>query len=151
MTKVIDKKLLKKLGAKESIKQLEQCLKPNTPIKYIGLVRVSTDRQEQHGQSVGTQIELISRYCQHRHYDLSEIRQLAESASKAERRKFDEMLKEIVRVQIENDITKAEKYVNDNFVWTDEMQLIAEKLNKFDTILNGNLESELADKLLAED
>ena len=61
-----------------------------------------------------------------------------------------EMLAEIIRVQIDDDINKAEKYVTDNFVWTDEMQLIAEKLNKFDTILNGNLESELADKLLAE-
>ena len=39
-----------------------------------------------------------------------------------------EMLAEIVRVQINDDITKAEKYVNDNFVWTDEMQLIDEKL-----------------------
>ena len=62
-----------------------------------------------------------------------------------------QMLSEIIRVQLDDDFTKGEKYVLDNFVWTDEMQLIAEKLNKFDTILNGNLESELADKLLAED
>ena len=100
MTKVIDKKLLKKLGAKESIKQLDQYLNPNTPVKYIGLVRVSTDKQEQHGQSVGTQIELISRYCKNRHYDLSEIKQFAESASKAERKKFDELLKEIEHSKI---------------------------------------------------
>ena len=61
-----------------------------------------------------------------------------------------EMLKEIVRVQIENDITKEEKYVNDNFVWTDEMQLIGEKWQKENKELNGKLETELADKLLAE-
>ena len=61
-----------------------------------------------------------------------------------------EMLAEIVRVQIDDDITKAEKYVMDNFVWTDEMQLIGEKLQKVNKELNGRLENELADKLLAE-
>ena len=61
-----------------------------------------------------------------------------------------EMLSEIVRVQIDDDITKGEKYVMDNFVWTDEMQLIGEKLQKISKELNGRLENELADKLLAE-
>ena len=61
-----------------------------------------------------------------------------------------EMLKEIIRIQIDNDITKAEKYVNDNFVWTEEMQLIGEKQQKENKELNGKLENELADKLLAE-
>ena len=61
-----------------------------------------------------------------------------------------EMLAEIVRVQIDDDIIKAEKYVTDNFVWTDEMQLIGEKLQKVSKELNGRLENELADKLLAE-
>ena len=60
------------------------------------------------------------------------------------------MLKEIIRIQIDNDITKAEKYVNDNFVWTEEMQLIGEKQQKENKELNGKLENELADKLLAE-
>ena len=61
-----------------------------------------------------------------------------------------EMLAEIVRVQIDDDIIKAEKYVTDNFVWTDEMQLIGEKLQKVSKELNGRLENELADKLLAD-
>ena len=61
-----------------------------------------------------------------------------------------EMLAEIIRVQIDDDINKAEKYVNDNFVWTDEMQLIGDKLQKENKELNGKLETELADKLLAE-
>jgi hypothetical protein len=61
-----------------------------------------------------------------------------------------EMLSEIVRVQIDDDITKAEKYVMDNFVWTDEMQLIGDKLQKVSKELNGRLENKLADKLLAE-
>ena len=61
-----------------------------------------------------------------------------------------EMLAEIVRVQIDDDFAKGEKYVMDNFVWTDEMQLIGEKLQKINKELNGRLETELADKLLAE-
>ena len=41
-----------------------------------------------------------------------------------------EMLSEIVRVQIDDDFAKAEKYVLDNFIWTDEMQLIGVKFQK---------------------
>lgn len=60
-----------------------------------------------------------------------------------------EMLAEIVRIQIDGDFNKAEKYVNDNFVWTDNMEIIAKKLQKISKTLNGRLETELADKLLA--
>ena len=61
-----------------------------------------------------------------------------------------EMLSEIVRIQIEGDFNKAEKYVLDNFVWTDNMELIAQKLQKISKTLNGRTESELAEKLLNE-
>ena len=61
-----------------------------------------------------------------------------------------EMLSEIVRIQIDGDYAKAEKYVNDNFVWTPEMELISEKLQKVNKTLNGTLETELADKLAKE-
>ncbi len=61
-----------------------------------------------------------------------------------------EMLSEIVRIQIDNDFNKAEKYVTDNFVWTPEMDLIALKLQEVNKALNGTLETELADKLLNE-
>ena len=61
-----------------------------------------------------------------------------------------DMLKEIVRVQIDDEFAKAEKYVNDYFVWTDEMQLIGDKLQELNKELNGKLETELADKILAE-
>ncbi len=61
-----------------------------------------------------------------------------------------EMLAEIVRIQIDGDFNKAEQYVNENFVWTDNMELIAQKLQKINKSLNGRLETELADKLLAE-
>jgi hypothetical protein len=61
-----------------------------------------------------------------------------------------DMLKEIIRVQIDDDFDKAEKYVNDYFVWTDEMQVIGDKLQKVNKELNGKLETKLADKILAE-
>jgi hypothetical protein len=60
-----------------------------------------------------------------------------------------EMLSEIIRIQIDGDFNKAEKYVNDNFVWTDNMELIGHKIQKVSKTLNGTLETELADKLLA--
>jgi hypothetical protein len=60
-----------------------------------------------------------------------------------------EMLAEIIRIQIDGDFNKAEKYVQDNFVWTDNMEIIAQKLQKVSKVLNGTLETELADKLLA--
>ena len=59
-----------------------------------------------------------------------------------------EMLAEIIRIQIDGDFNKAEKYVNDNFIWSDNMELIAQKLQKVSKALNGTLETELADKLL---
>ena len=61
-----------------------------------------------------------------------------------------EMLAEIIKIQIEGDFDKAEKYVLDNFVWTDNMELIAQKLQKINKTLNGRTESELAEKLLKE-
>lgn len=62
-----------------------------------------------------------------------------------------EMLAEIVRLQIEGDFKKAEKYVEDNFVWTDNLELIAQKLQKINKTLNGRTESELAEYLLSLD
>ena len=61
-----------------------------------------------------------------------------------------EMLAEIIRIQIDVDFDKAEKYVLDNFVWTDNMELIGQKLQKISKTLNGRTESELAEKLLNE-
>jgi len=61
-----------------------------------------------------------------------------------------EMLSEIIRIQIDGDFKKAEKYVTDNFVWTDNMELIGQKLQKINKTLNGRTESELAEKLLNE-
>ena len=61
-----------------------------------------------------------------------------------------EMLSEIIKIQMEDDFDKAEKYVLDNFIWTDNLELIAQKLQKINKTLNGRTESELAEKLLNE-
>ena len=58
------------------------------------------------------------------------------------------MLDEIIKVQMSGDFNEAEKYVNKYFVWTKEMQVIAEKLQKVDKTLNGCVENKLADSLL---
>lgn len=61
-----------------------------------------------------------------------------------------EMLSEIIRIQIDGDFDKAEKYVLNNFVWTDNMELIAQKLQKVSKYLNGRTESPLAELLLID-
>ena len=58
------------------------------------------------------------------------------------------MLAEIVRIQIDGDFQKGETYVLDNFVWTDEMEAISQKLREVDKTLNGRTESPLAAMLL---
>ena len=60
------------------------------------------------------------------------------------------MLEEIIQVQMKGDFTKAEKYVTDYFVWTPEMEKMAENIKKVSKTLNGKVESPLADKLLSE-
>ena len=57
------------------------------------------------------------------------------------------MLAEIIRVQLSKDFATGEKYVLDNFVWTDEMEIISKKLKEIDKALNGTLKTPLADKL----
>ena len=60
------------------------------------------------------------------------------------------MLAGIVRVQLSKDFAAGEKYVLDNFVWTDEMEIISKKLKEIDKSLNGTLVTPLADKLAQE-
>jgi len=61
-----------------------------------------------------------------------------------------EMLKEIIEVQLNNTFADGERYVEKYFVWTKEMELIADKLNKLDSFLNCKIENKLAEKLLSE-
>ncbi len=61
------------------------------------------------------------------------------------------MLCEIVRIQIDGKFENAAKYIERNFVWTDQMEIIAQKLQKVSKTLNGRLETQLADYLLKEE
>ncbi len=58
------------------------------------------------------------------------------------------MLEEIIRVQLSGDFERGEKYVNDYFVWTPEMETMAQNIRKVSKTLNGKVESPLADELL---
>ncbi len=61
------------------------------------------------------------------------------------------MLEQIIDVQISKDFTKAEQFVLDNFKWTDEMELIANKLKVVSKTLNGEVIAPLAEHLLTLD
>jgi hypothetical protein len=60
------------------------------------------------------------------------------------------MLEEIIRVQLSGDFSKGEKYVQDYFVWTPEMDTMASNIKKVSKTLNGKVESPLADMLAAQ-
>jgi len=60
------------------------------------------------------------------------------------------MLEEIIRVQLSKDFSSGEKFVLKNFVWTDGMGKIAQKIKEISKTLNGQVEAKLAEKLLAE-
>ena len=60
------------------------------------------------------------------------------------------MLEEIIKVQMSNEFSNGEEYVNKYFVWTDEMETLAQNIKRVSKTLNGKVESPLADKLLAE-
>lgn len=57
------------------------------------------------------------------------------------------MLGEIIKIQLSKDFSTGEKYVLDNFVWTEEMEIISKKLKEIDKSLNGILKTPLADRL----
>ena len=74
---------------------------------------------------------------------------------------FENLSEEIIKVSCNDNAVKVDaciltfshvilKYVLDNFVWTDNLELIAQKLQKISKTLNGRTESELAEKLLNE-
>ncbi|MCR4715495.1 MAG: hypothetical protein K5751_14090, partial [Treponemataceae bacterium] len=57
------------------------------------------------------------------------------------------MLKKIIEVQISGSFEKGEKYVLENFIWTDEIEKLAAKMRKVDKTLNGTVKEELANFL----
>lgn len=60
------------------------------------------------------------------------------------------MLEEVIKIQLSGDYMLAEKYINENFVWSDGMEKIAQKLKEINKTLNGTVEAKLADKLASE-
>ena len=58
------------------------------------------------------------------------------------------MLEEIIEVQMSGDFSRGEKYVNDYFIWTEEMETMAENIKKVSKTLNGRVEAKLAEELL---
>ena len=58
-----------------------------------------------------------------------------------------EMLKEIIRLQIDGNVDAAKAYIDKYFVWSEVNEKIAEKLSKIDKTLNGRTVAPLADKL----
>jgi len=60
------------------------------------------------------------------------------------------MLERIVEVQLSGDFETGEKYVNEYFVWTPEMETLAENIKKVSKTLNGKVEAPLADELLKD-
>ena len=58
-----------------------------------------------------------------------------------------EMLKKIIEVQISDSFEKGEKYVLENFIWTDEIEKLAAKMRKVNKTLNGTVKEELANAL----
>ena len=60
------------------------------------------------------------------------------------------MLEEIIKVQLSGDFTTGENFVKGYFIWTPEMDKMAENIKSVSKTLNGRVESPLADKLLNE-
>ena len=60
------------------------------------------------------------------------------------------MLEKIIDVQLSGDVNKAEDYINEYFIWDDNMETVAQSLRTVSKKLNGTLETPLADKLAAE-
>lgn len=58
------------------------------------------------------------------------------------------MLEKIVEVQLSGDFETGEKYVNDYFIWTDEMETMAQNIRKVSKTLNGRVEAPLAEILV---
>ena len=61
------------------------------------------------------------------------------------------MMAEVVRLQLDQNVKAAENYVNKWFVWTDEIDSVAKKLQKMSKMLNGYLVQPLADEMLRFD
>ena len=57
------------------------------------------------------------------------------------------MLTEIIEVQLSQNFARGEKFINDYFNWTDDINRVSLKLKEIDKSLNGMIETPLADFL----
>ena len=60
------------------------------------------------------------------------------------------MLSEIIEVQLSKDFNRGEKFINDYFHWTDEINRVSKNLKEIDKSLNGMIITPLADYLLQD-
>jgi len=60
------------------------------------------------------------------------------------------MMAEVVKIQIDNNVEKAKAYVEKWFVWSDEINKVAEKIKTYSKMLNGYIEAPLAEEFLKE-
>lgn len=58
------------------------------------------------------------------------------------------MLTEIIEVQLSQDFNRGEKFINDYFNWTQDIEAVSQKLREIDKSLNGMITTPLADYLL---
>ena len=61
------------------------------------------------------------------------------------------MLAEVVRLQLDADVSKAEEYISKWAVWTDEIERIAEVIRSYNKTLNGYVDDSLAQEFLKPD
>lgn len=60
------------------------------------------------------------------------------------------MLTEIIEVQLSQDFSAGENFINKYFHWTEEIDTVSKKLKEIDKSLNGVIQTPLADLLCAE-
>ena len=61
-----------------------------------------------------------------------------------------QMMSEAIRLQLDSNVQNAKEYIDKWFVWTDEINTIAEIIKKHSKKLNGYLQEPLADLMLDE-
>ncbi len=58
------------------------------------------------------------------------------------------MLTDLIKIQLSQNPEAAEKFVNENFQWTNDIENVAKNLREINKVLNGTIETPLADYLL---
>lgn len=61
-----------------------------------------------------------------------------------------QMMSEVIKIQIDNNFKKAKEYVDRWFVWTDEIEKVAEIIKKNSKMLNGFIDAPLAEEIFNE-